>query len=454
GWRDLSYAGSSFYETPHIDSLAREGVVFTRANMSAPRCVSSRLSLMTGQYPYRNKLKNKHGISRKTQLLSESYQKAGYRTFFAGKWHLGHEASEFPDKRGFDVNVGGCAAGSPKSYFFPYHKGKEAMPGLESKDPDNDYLTDRLTSETEAFIRKHAASKSEKPFFAFLSHYGVHTPIQGKAELVAKYEKKLDNMAGTMTESESFQDHTGQVKRYQNNPVYAAMVESIDESVGRLRIVLRELGIDKNTLIVFTSDHGGLSTTKAGGKRELATSNLPLRTGKGWLYEGGLRVPFIVFDPREKGGISSQSVINGTDIYPTLLDLSGIPSLPQYHKDGFSFADVIRGKEYSRPQPVIYHYMFAKVGTGNTAMSVVLDDPYKLVYLEVEKEYQLYHLVDDPGEKENLAAAKPEIVSKLEKVRVDWLKELEISPLAKSHSFYTTSIELLKKAKILEEKGR
>ena len=445
GWKDLSHSGSSLYETPHIDSLAKEGVNFTRANMAAPRCVSSRVGLMTGQYPYRNRIKNKEGISRNIQIMPEAFKKGGYRTFFAGKWHLGHTENEYPDKRGFDSNIGGSEAGSPKSYWFPFSHEDIPMPGLEKEKVKGEYLTDRLTQETEEFIRTHVKNNRNEPFFAFLSHYGVHTPLEGKPDLVAKYEKKLAGMKSQMTEPETFRDHTGRVKRYQNNPVYAAMVESIDESVGRLRMLLKELKIDKDTIIVFTSDHGGLSTTKIGGQREIATSNLPLRTGKGWLYEGGLRVPLLVLNPRTRGGFSADTIVNGTDIYPTLLDMAGLDLEEKHHLDGYSFYPAIQGVDHQRPKPIISHYMFAKLGTGNTAMSVVIDKPYKLVWLEVEQQHELYHLENDPGELHDLSEAQPEVLARLEKVRQSWLKELNIKPLKKSHNFYTTTLKLLKK---------
>lgn len=448
GWMDLSYAGSTFYETPNIDKLAGDGVRFNRANMAAPRCVSSRVGLMTGQVPFRNKLKGKDGISRSVKIMPEAFKEEGYKTYFAGKWHLGHGENEYPDARGFDINIGGCDYGSPHSYFFPYHKeGSHPMPNLE-KGVEGEYMTDRLTDETIGFIRRHTKNNSEQPFFAFLSHYGVHTPLQGKADKIKKYEAKLKELKKNSKGEAYFQDHTGWVKGHQDNPVYAAMIESIDESVGKLRETLEELGVAENTIIVFTSDHGGLSTTmvKKGKSREVATSNLPLRTGKGWLYEGGLRVPFLVCDPRNKGGQISNHLINGTDVYPSLLDLCDLPLKPQHHLDGFSFAKVMRGESYKRPEPIIYHYMFAKVGTGNTAMAAVIEGPYKLVVLEVEKKIALYNLEDDPAESKDLSQTYPEVTERLNKIRLKKLKELKVKPLEKSHNFYKTTLQLLKSA--------
>ncbi len=445
GFMDLGVNGSAFYESPHIDQLAKEGMNFKRANMAAPRCVSSRVALMTGRYPYRNKLKDRNGITRKTKLISEVFKEEGYRTFFAGKWHLGHKESEYPDGRGFDINIGGCDAGSPHSYWFPYLKKEQRLPGLE-EGSSGEYLTDRLTHETEDFIREHHSENPERPFFVMLSHYGVHTPLEGKLEKVKKYEAKRQHLNTPQGETEFFKDHTGQVKRKQDHPVYAAMIESIDESVGQLRQVLAELGLDKNTIIIFSSDHGGLSTTEQGGQREIATSNLPLRTGKGWLYEGGLRVPLIVFDPVHKAKGQSTAVINGTDLFPTMLELSDLDLRPSCHLDGHSFARILIGQNYERPEPVIWHYMFAKKGTGNTAMSVVLDDPYKLVWLEVEQKFELYHLGNDPGEQDDLSERQPEVLKRLETLRQAKLKELKVRPLKKDHNFFKTSVKLLKQA--------
>lgn len=446
GYMDLSHAGSKFYETLQIDQLAKDGVRFTRANMAAPRCVSSRVGLMTGQVPYRHKIKNKEGIRNDIQLMPEAFKAEGYKTFFAGKWHLGHSEHQYPDGRGFDINIGGCDYGAPHSYFFPYHKkGSHPMPQLE-QGQEGEYLTDRLTQETKNFIRKHQQTNPDQPFFALVSHYGVHTPLQAKADKVKRYKAKLDKLKSDLQGDPYFQDQTGWVKAHQNHPIYAAMIESIDESVGSLREELKNLGIDKDTIIVFTSDHGGLSTTKVsqGQSRELATSNLPLRTGKGWLYEGGLRVPFLLFDPSQSGGRESHTPINGTDIYPSLLDLCQLPLRPEHHLDGYSFAEAIRGHAYKRPQPIIYHYMFAKTGTGNTAMAAVIDDPYKLVILEVEGKISLYHLNKDPGESQDLSLAHPEIKQRLLKLYQQQLKDLNVAPLKKDHPFYKTTLKLLK----------
>jgi arylsulfatase A-like enzyme len=448
GWKDLSYSGSTFYETPNIDQLANDGVRFNRANMAAPRCVSSRIGLMTGQVPFRNKLKEKGGISRSVKLMPEAFKEAGYKTYFAGKWHLGHKENEYPDARGFDVNIGGCDYGSPHSYFFPYYKkNSHPMPNLE-EGVKGEYLTDRLTEETIEFIRQHTKQHSTQPFFAFLSHYGVHTPLQAKADKIKKYEEKLKQLKKNSQGEAYFQDHTGWVKSHQDHPIYAAMIESIDESVGKLRDTLEKLNLADNTIIVFTSDHGGLSTTmvKKGGGRELATSNLPLRTGKGWLYEGGLRVPFLVNDPRKTGGLVSDHTINGTDVYPTLLDLCGLSLQPKHHLDGFSFAKVVNGEYYKRPEPIIYHYMFAKVGTGNTAMAAVIEGSYKLVVLEVEGKVALYDLEKDPGESNDISFKYPEVTERLNKLRLKKLKDLEVKPLEKNHNFYKTTLKLLKSA--------
>ena len=288
GWRDLGCYGSDYYKTPHIDRLAGEGVRFTDAYAACTVCSPTRAAIMTGKYPARllltqwlpsgrwsrtgHKMKEARYISNlplEEVTIAEALREHGYRTAFMGKWHLGTETYYYPEHQGFDVNIAGRDYGAPGSYFFPF-TGKWKIPStgqtLHKKQPlagkKGDYLADRLAEEAESFIRKNA----DKPFFLMLSHYAVHTPLQGKPEKVARYEAVPKT-------------------RRQGKPAYAAMVESVDDSVGRVTGVLRELGLYKNTLVIFTSDNGGFAG---------ATSNAPLRANKGSNYEGGLRVPAII----------------------------------------------------------------------------------------------------------------------------------------------------------------
>ena len=430
GWKDLSCMGSDFYETPAIDKLAGDGVLFTDAYQASPRCVSSRMSIMSGQYHYRPELKEGHGLSLKVVTIAEALKESGYRTFFAGKWHLGQEG-HWPQDQGFDVNKGGCEYGSPPTYFAPYSKGdKRVIPGLEDA-PKDEYLTDRLTDEAIGFMNDHVAKKSGKPFLLYLSHYGVHTPFEAKKELVKKYEKKLAGMKKGKG-PDYITDHTGRVKMKQDHAVYAAMIDSVDESMKRIRAELEKLGIADNTAIIFTSDNGGLSTGAAKSKRELATSNLPLRTGKGWIYEGGIRLPLLVLWPGvTKAGTVSNSPVVGTDFYPTMLEMAGLNLMPDNHRDGESFVSALKGDLSFKRKPIIWYYTFAKEGTGSPSMAAVRDGNYKYVEFMYEDRFELYNLKHDPGEQKDLSRKFPDKAKKMGQMLDDWVKETKAWPMSK-----------------------
>jgi arylsulfatase A-like enzyme len=300
GWKDLGNMGSLFYETPHIDRLAEEGVVFTNAYAPAANCAPSRASYLTGQYTPRHGIytvnSSERGESRTRKLIpvenrtvldfaqrtiAEELREMGYVTVHVGKWHLGED----PKTQGFDVNVGGSVYGHPKSYFSPYQN-KYLADG-----PEGEYLTDRLTDEALRFL----GTTRKKPFFLHLSYYAVHTPIQAKKDMVAKYEVK-------------------RASGRQRDPRYAAMVETVDQNIGRLINKLEELGLDKNTLVLFTSDNGGMWRN---------TSMEPLRAGKGSYYEGGIRVPLIIrWLENIRGRRKSEGPVSGVDFYPTFLKLT------------------------------------------------------------------------------------------------------------------------------------
>lgn len=284
GWTDLACYGSNFYETPHIDGLARDGMKFTQAYSACTVCSPTRAALLTGKYPARLHITDwipgqmpenpKLIVPRWTKYLplnevtlGRAFHDAGYATASMGKWHLG-DAQYYPEKHGFDINIAGSSAAQPPSYFAPYRIA--TLP----EGPDGEYITDRLADEAVRFIEKN----QDQPFFLYLPHFAVHLPLQAKPSLVEKYRAKL---------------RPGQL---QSNPAYAAMIESLDEAVGRVRRKLEELNLADRTVIVFTSDNGGRVPT---------TSNLPLRVGKGSCYEGGTRVPLIVSWP---GAIHAGSV--------------------------------------------------------------------------------------------------------------------------------------------------
>ena len=441
GWRDLSCMGSQFYESPAIDKLASESLSFTRAYEAAPRCVQSRYSIQTGKYWNRPELRGERGLAADQGTIGRAFQQGGYRTFYAGKWHLGGEESYWPMHRGYDVDVGGCALGALGTHFWPYYltnspsdvgvrESHNVAPfGLEKGQP-GEYIADRLTDETIKFLKAHKAEHPDQPFLVYLAHYQVHQPLEAKANDVKYFAEKLKKTpapAGPDFEN----DYTGKVKLKQDLPVYAAMVKSIDDSVARIRQALVELGYDRNTVIILTSDNGGLSTSDLLGNRSLSTSNKPLRTGKGWLYEGGNRVPLIVHWPGvTRAGAKTDRAIVGTDFFPTLLEIAGLPLRPKEHLDGESFAPVLKGDfKYSRQKPIYWYFDDAKIGTGNTAMAAMLDGDKKLVQFIYEKKDELYDIRQDIGEHTNLAAASPETVAAMKQKLAAWEKEVGIKPL-------------------------
>ncbi len=335
GWADPVCYGSRFYRTPNIDRLATEGMRFTQAYASCPVCSPTRAALLTGKYPARLHLTDfipgevdlrKHKLLRPEfhqQLpleeitLAEMLRDKGYVTAAIGKWHLGAAGFE-PERQGFDVAMGGFERGSVTSHFAPYLTGGRQLPGLENP-PQGEYITDRLTEEAEKFLEQNA----ERPFFLYLSHYAVHTPIQGKPDLVAKY-KAAPKPPGL-----------------QRNPVFAAMVESMDDSTGRVLAKLDQLGLSDNTLVIFTSDNGGLATS--GQPTDLpATNNAPLREGKGYLYEGGIRVALIA---RWPGIIKADTLCDvptsTIDLLPTICEACGVKV--EQPIDGVSILPLLKG---------------------------------------------------------------------------------------------------------------
>ena len=277
GWNDISANGSKLYETPNIDEVFNESVYFSNAYSAYPRCVPSRYAMITGRHPARDGQTDGNKIKNKEITIAEALKSHGYGTFFTGKWHLGHTEEFWPHNHGFDVNMGGCDAGSPGSYFFPYGSEKfinKSLYGLEEGEK-GEYITDRLTKETLKYIREN----HDKTFLAYVAHYAVHTPLQAKKDRIEYYQEKIKKLEFEGEEYSYGPD--GRTKLRQDNAIYAAMVESMDDSFGAIIKELKKLGIYDNTIIIFTSDHGGLSNSGLENKRPLATSNLPLRAGKG-----------------------------------------------------------------------------------------------------------------------------------------------------------------------------
>ena len=356
GWKDLGCTGSEFYETPNLDGLAAAGMRFTRAYAAAPVCSPTRASILAGKYPARMDTTDYFVGRRKGKLLPapmndrmalaeitwpEALRAAGYRTFFAGKWHLGPEGF-WPEQQGFDGNAGGCKWGHPfKGYFAPW-----GIPTLEEGE-DGEFLTERLTDESLAFLD----SVGEEPFVLYFAYYTVHTPLQVTDDLKAKYQAKRAALPPVTDEERWGVEGERKVRLVQDHAVYAGMVEALDTSVGRLLAKLDELGRADDTVVVFFSDNGGLSTSEGH-----PTSNVPLRAGKGWLYEGGIREPLIVRWPGVAAPGSTCDVpVTSTDFHPTMLALAGLDPMPSQHVDGTSLVPLLEGDALPA-RPLFWHY--------------------------------------------------------------------------------------------------
>ena len=433
GWNDLSNEGSRFYESPNIDRIANEGMKFTQGYATCQVCSPSRASIMTGKYPARLNITDWIGAGmgekwkRNTKLLpamyemqlaasettlAEAFRTAGYRTFFAGKWHLGGEGS-FPENHGFEFNVGGHHRGSPPGgYFSPYDN-----PKMESG-PLGELLPMRLGRETAKFIEDHA----DEPFFAYLSFYSVHGPIQSTEELWKKYRDKAAKLAAP--ESRFIVDRTSPVRQVQDNPLYAGMIESMDDAVGLVLETLDRLELTDHTVIVFTSDNGGVSA--GDGK---ATSNLPLRGGKGRQWEGGIREPYYIKWPGQEAG-SCDTLATGTDFYPTLLEICDLPSQPDQHVDGKSLVPILKGETDSvavktlKGRRLFWHYPHYG-NQGGDPSSIIRHGDWKLIFYHVDASMELYNVKDDVGEHKNVAVENATITNRLQEELDRWLQETE-----------------------------
>lgn len=438
GWTDTGCYGSSFYETPRLDAFAQEGMRFTDAYASCPVCSPTRASILSGKYPARLGLTQWIGGHSEGKLcdvpyidhldtseftLAKALKEGGYQTWCVGKWHLStHDEKRFdyyPDKHGFDVNIGGCHFGHPfNGYFSPY--------GIETlKDgPEGEYLTDRLTDEAIKLIKD--SRDSDKPWFMYLSHYAVHTPIECHEELVEKYRRKarmlgLDKVnpfiEGEYFPCEHKKDERVLRRIIQSNPVYAAMVENLDYNIGRVLDTLREEGLEEDTIVIFYSDNGGLATAEGS-----PTTNRPLCEGKGWMYEGGTREPLIV---RWPGHIKPNSVtetpVTSPDFYPTLLEAAGLPLRPEQHMDGVSILKLLENgsQEDLEERPIFWHYPHYS-NQGCTPGCAVRKGHWKLLEFFEDDRLELYNVYDDVGEEHEVSLDHPEIVAELKALLDAW----------------------------------
>ena len=416
GYHDLSMNGSKIYQTSNIDALAKESVVFTNAYSNYPRCVPSRFAMMTGNYPIQNGTVPDDGFKMNSVSDDKNFIKniknEGYQTAYFGKWHLGNENSL--QQFGYDYSFAAGHAGSPISFLYPFNqkkgKGKSKkspIPNVDEVSKEGDYLTDVMTNEVVKYIQNRDQSK---PFLAMFSFYAVHQPLEAKKADIQRNRKEI-NAFDFGNQPEYISEGTGRTKMRQDHATYAAMVENMDENIGRLLQVLRDLNLDDNTIVIFSSDHGGLSNdgTK---QRQLATSNYPLRAGKGWLYDGGIKIPLLVkwngkFQPKT----DQKSLVMLMDVFPTLLDITAKKSL---NTNGKSFLPILKNEETWTDRTVFWHSAKARpVNTGDTKSSAIRKGDYKLIHWYVENRVEVYNISQDPSEKNDLSAEKPQLTKQL-----------------------------------------
>ncbi len=408
GWNDPGFMGSTYHQTPRMDQLAAEGMVFTQAYANCANCAPTRASLLSGQEiprhgiytvgnPARGKAENRKWIPapNRTELdtaivtLAEMLRSAGYATAHIGKWHLGHGKTG-PLNQGFDVNVGGTHKGHPGSYFSPYNN--EAL----ADGPAGEYLTDRLTQEAVNYIADH----KDRPFFMFFSHYSVHTPIQGKKELVEKYAQLKGD------------------ERH-HHPVYAAMMESTDQSLGQVVDALKAQGIDDNTLLVFFSDNGG---------HAIYTNMAPLRGSKGSFYEGGIREPLVMWWPGQIQPGTCSTPVTGMDFYPTFARLAQAER-PNQPVDGMDVMPLAWGTGQLADRDLFWHFPAYLEGYlpgqvwRTTPVSVIRSGQWKLLHYYETGLNELYNLETDPYETTNLAGEQEQVTEDLLKRLRKWQKE-------------------------------
>jgi arylsulfatase A-like enzyme len=423
-----------FYDTPNIDKLSRSGMRFTNGYAACPVCSPTRLSILTGKYPSRTDATNwfsgrraerfapaplHNRMDLKETTLAEALQEHGFATFFAGKWHLGPTEEFWPEHQGFDVNMGGWMRGGPYGpgkYFVPY-----GNPRLKDG-PKGEHLPIRLANETCSFIEQH----KQRPFLAYLSFYSVHTPLISRNDLKQKYQARakqlglLEKPQFAEEEQNFLTKRPRKVRIVQSHAVYGGMVEAMDRAVGKVLDKLDALGLAENTVVIFTSDNGGLSTSEGS-----PTSNLPLRGGKGWLYEGGIREPFLVRWPGVTSAGSTCDVpVLSTDFYPTMLEMAGKRQRPTQHQDGVSLVPLLKGGKQLGRDALYWHYPHYGNQGGFPGGAIRMGE-WKLLERYEDGRVHLYHLGDDIGERNDLAAKHPQRVAAMREKLHAWYKQVD-----------------------------
>ena len=426
GWSDVGCFGSTYYETPNIDALAASGMKFTSGYAACPVCSPTRASIMTGRHPVRvditdwipgstaasaynarfQQIDDRDELALKEVTIAEALKRNGYRTFFAGKWHLGSKGF-LPTDQGFDLNFGGHEKGSPPGgYYSPFKN-----PYLPDRH-DGEYLTERLTYESVNFLETRTRSE---PFLLYLSFYNVHTPIQPYGKHIEHFQARAAELFGD-TPSTPIREFRGESRSRQDNPALASMIAAVDESVGVILTRLEELQLTDNTVVIFFSDNGGLCTLKKPGP----TCNLPLRSGKGWLYEGGIREPMIIRAPGTTTPCSVCDVpVVSTDFFPTMLELAGLPLQHDLHADGQSLVPLMKGETSVERAPLYWHYPHYH-GSTWTPGAAIRDKEWKLIELYEFDLTELYNLKEDIGEQRDLSKSNPKKTAELKAKLREW----------------------------------
>lgn len=425
GWADIGSFGSKFHETPNIDLLRAGGMKFTNGYAACPVCSPTRASIMTGRHPVRVDITDwipgararrgsnprfmhvddRDNLALEEITIAESLKEKEYQTFFAGKWHLG-DKGHWPTDQGFDFNIGGNSKGSPPGgYYSPWKN-----PTLQAKH-EGEYVTERLTEESISFLEQRDA---ERPFLLYLSYYNVHTPITPYKKRHMHYVEKKGAMF--QGETPGIVEHHGVSRGRQDNAEYASMVAAVDDSVGAILDKLKELGLERDTAVFFFSDNGGLCTTARSGP----TCNLPLRSGKGWLYEGGVREPTIIRVPgiTDPGSVCNEPIVS-MDFFPTILHLAGMDRRPELHADGVDLMPLLQGEELKTQRSLYWHYPHYHGSTWTPGASIRQGD-WKLIEFYEFDEVELYNLATDPGEQTNLADKQPAKTARLRSMLRDW----------------------------------
>ena len=451
GWADVGCNNpNTFYETPNIDALAARGVRFSNGYAANPVCSPTRFSVMTGRYPSRDDVTNYFWGGRQGRFkapdftgqlkpeqvtVAERLGDAGYRTAFFGKWHLGAPPQSFPENQGFEVNVGGGHHGMPKwedGFFAPYglRNLDQATPAGPTTSNGREFLTQRLADEAVATIDRFREDTPDKPFFVDLSFYAVHVPIEAPEELIEKYRAKAKRLgldtAGEFAQIEQVWpeskggDQIRRVRLTQSDPTYAGMVEMVDRAVGQVIAHLEQIGELENTLILFTSDNGGLATAEGS-----PTSNLPLRGGKGWVYEGGIREPFVVAGPGVVSGATSEVPVCTIDILPTFLTAAGV----DIHDgvDGVALQPVLTGESALgalATRDLFWHYPHYP-NQGGFPGGVIRRGDHKLIERLEDGRTELYNVTADPGEHYDLSSEHPDLATDLTTRLHEWYAEVD-----------------------------